>query len=180
MAFSGNWLQRRSARNGAASEAYRRLLSEALQPAHYLDHGVFDTFEGRAGMVTALTSLVCARLSQIPGKDAVRVIGRLNDLVLDGFDAAFREKGVGDASIARKVRALAQVHAGMGKALFAVLSGPVADNREAGLATILARNGVVSGEAGPALARWILDCAGHLECLPDAEILHGRIEWIRG
>ena len=134
-AFSGNWFQRRSARRKSVSEAYRRLLAHALAPVHYAASGVPDTFEGRARMVTVLSSLACARLSQLEGTEPPRLIQRLDTLVLDGFDAAYREKGVGDASIARKVRKLAQGHAGLGKALFAALGdaeSPGQAAREAG------------------------------------------------
>jgi hypothetical protein len=48
------------------------------------------------------------------------------------------------------------------------------------LAAILARNGVVSSQAPLALARWLLGCAAHLRRQADAEILHGRIEWVSG
>lgn len=177
-AFSGNWFQRRSARRKAAGEAYRRLLRHALEPSWYLDSGVPDTFEGRAGMVTVLTSLAIARLSRIGGPDTAFVTGRLNDLVLDGFDAAFREKGVGDASIARKVRKLAEVHAGFGKALFAALSAPAGPDQTGEVAEILRRNGAVAPGQAAALAGQLQSLQAHLSSQPDEEILHGRFDWI--
>ncbi|MFN7163505.1 MAG: ubiquinol-cytochrome C chaperone family protein [Hyphomonas sp.] len=177
-AFSGNWFQRRAARRKAAAEAYRGLLHHALAPGHYRDNGVPDTFEGRAGMVTLLTSLACVRLSALPGPEPARLITRLNDLVLDGFDAAYREKGVGDASIARKVRKLAQVHAGLGKALFAALTGAAGADPAAVVEAILRRNGLAAPEKAGALARSALALHAHLGRQPDAEILHGRFDWI--
>jgi len=174
-AFSGNWFQRRSARRKAAAEAYRCLLRHALEPDYYLSGGVPDTFEGRAGMVTVLTSLACARLSRIEGPEAARLIVRLADLVLDGFDAAYREKGVGDASIARKVRKLAQGHAGLGKALFAALTGAAGAEP---VDVILRRNGVAHPDRVGALSASVLALNAHLAEQPDAEILLGRLNWI--
>lgn len=177
-AFSGNWFQRRGARRKAAGEAYRRLLHQALQPDWYMSGGVPDTFEGRAGMVTMLTSLAIARLSRLQGPDTAAVTARLNDLVLDGFDAAFREKGVGDASIARKVRKLAEVHAGFGKALFAALTAPDDSGKEEQLAEILRRNGAVAPDRARALAARLLALQVQLAAQPDAEILQGRFDWM--
>ncbi|MDP3458535.1 MAG: ubiquinol-cytochrome C chaperone family protein [Hyphomonas sp.] len=177
-AFSGNWFQRRAARRRAAAEAYRGLLHHALEPVHYSAAGVPDTFEGRAGMVTLLTSLACVRLSAIPGREPARLIERLNDLVLDGFDAAYREKGVGDASIARKVRKLAQGHAGLGKAVFAVLTDPAGADPAASIEDILRRNGLAPPDKAPVLTRSALALQAHLARQPDAEILQGRFDWI--
>lgn len=174
-AFSGNWFQRRSARRKAAAEAYRGLLRHALEPDYYIAGGVPDTFEGRAGMVTVLTSLACARLSRIEGPEPAWLMARLDELVLDGFDAAYREKGVGDSSIARKVRKLAQGHAGLGKALFAALTS--AGGAEP-VDAILRRNGVARADRAAALAESVLALGARLGRQADAEILHGRFNWI--
>jgi cytochrome b pre-mRNA-processing protein 3 len=176
-AFSGNWFQRRAARRKAASDAYRGLLRHALDPGHYRDLGVPDTFEGRARMVTLLTSLACVRLSRLGGAEAAGLIERLDALVLDGFDAAYREKGVGDASIARKVRALAQGHAGLGKALFAALTAPDCPEKLQSVAEILRRNGVAAPERIDALAAALNGLLARLERQPDDEILHGKFDW---
>ena len=174
-AFSGNWFKRRSAQRKAAAEAYRGLLRHALEPDYYISGGVPDTFEGRAGMVTVLTSLACARLSRIEGPEPARLMARLDELVLDGFDAAYREKGVGDASIARKVRKLAQGHAGLGKVLFAALTA--ADGAEP-VDAILRRNGVARSDRAGALAESVLALSAQLGRQADTEILHGRFNWI--
>lgn len=167
---------RRAAERKAAAEAYRRLLHHALEPAHYCDFEVPDTFEGRAGMMTLLTSLAITRLRRIGGPKAAALAMKLNERVLDGFDAAHRETGVGDHSIARKVRKTAQVHAGMGKALFAALEA--AGGSEDALAAVLARNGMAppAGAGRLAGAAWAM--LAHLEAQPDAEILAGAFDWI--
>jgi cytochrome b pre-mRNA-processing protein 3 len=176
-AFSGNWFQRRAARRKAASDAYRGLLRHALDPVHYREFGVPDTFDGRARMVTLLTSLACVRLSQLGGPEAAGLIERLDALVLDGFDAAYREKGVGDASIARKVRALAQGHAGLGKALFAALTAPDSAAKPQSVAEILRRNGAAAPDRIDALAAALAGLLARFERQPDDEILHGRFDW---
>ena len=99
----------------------------------------------------------------------------MDELVLDGFDAAYREKGVGDASIARKVRKLAQGHAGLGKALFAALTG--AEGSEP-VDAILRRNGVARPDQAGALAESVRALSARLAQQPDSEILQGRFNWI--
>lgn len=176
-AFSGNWFQRRAARRKAAAEAYRRLLEHALAPVHYAASGVPDTFDGRARMVTVLTGLACVRLSRIEGPETPRLISRLNDLVLDGFDAAYREKGIGDASIARKVRKLAQGHAGLGKALFGAFTEGEPSGQATRVADVLRRNGVVAANRAVSMASILLVLLARLDRQADEEILHGRFDW---
>lgn len=166
---------RRAAERKAAAEAYQRLLHHALEPAFYRDFGVPDTFEGRAGMVTLLTSLAFVRLRRIGGPEASTLAARLDNLVLDGFDAAHRETGVGDHSIARKVRKSAQTHAGMGKALFAALEA--ADGSEDDLAAVLARNGMAAPAGAGRLSGAARAMLVQLEAQPDAEILAGAFDW---
>lgn len=166
---------RRAASRKAAAEAYRRLLHHALEPALYRDFGVPDTFEGRAGMITLLTSLAFARLRRIGGLEAAALSAHLDERVLDGFDAAHRETGVGDHSIARKVRKTAQAHAGMGKALFAALTVP--DGTEVHLPAVLQRNGMVPASGAARLAAAARAMLAHLEAQSDAEILAGRFDW---
>jgi cytochrome b pre-mRNA-processing protein 3 len=177
-AFSGNWIQRRAARRKAVSAIYRGLVHHALAPTYYADAGVPDTFEGRAGMVTALTSLACARLGRISGPEAARMIQRLNATVLDGFDAAFREKGVGDHSIARKVRTLAEAHSGLGRALFEAFSAPETGDLEARLAEILRRNGLSLPDKAAELAGALVNLQDRFTRQSDTEILHGQFDWI--
>lgn len=166
---------RRAAEREAASEAYRRLLHHALQPAFYRDYGVPDTFEGRAGMVTLLTSLAYARMKRIGTPQAAALAGRLDRRVLDGFDAAHREAGVGDHSIARKVRKTAQAHAGMGKALFTALTASEGETGD--LAAILRRNAMATQSLAGPLAAAAMEMLARLEAQPDAEILAGRFDW---
>ncbi len=176
-AFWGNWFQRRRTRRKAVSEAYQGLVRHALEPAHYAARGVPDTFEGRARMVTVLTSLACARLSRIAGPEPAHLITRLNAAVLDGFDAAFREKGIGDHSIARKVRTLAEGHSGLGRALFEALTAPDSPDLPEHLAEILRRNGVTASANAGVLASVLMLLCTRFEGQSDEEILQGRFDW---
>ncbi len=170
IAFSGSWFRRRGALKKAVAEAYGRLVREALMPVHYEVHGVPDTFEGRAQMVTVMTALACARFADVGGPLAAELTERLNARVLDGFDAAYREKGVGDHSIARKVRTLAEGHSGLGRALLAALQ---AGESEEALADVLRRNGVTAPEKAGELAAAVRRYQALFSAQPDTEILSG-------
>lgn len=170
IAFSGSWFRRRGALKKAVAEAHGRLVREALLPVHYETRGVPDTFEGRAQMVTVMTALACARFAEVGGPLAAELTERLNARVLDGFDAAFREKGVGDHSIARKVRTLAEVHTGLGRALVEALN---AGDSEGALAGVLQRNGVASAEKAGELAAALLAYQALFAAQSDTEILSG-------
>ena len=170
IAFSGSWFRRRGALKKAVAEAYGRLVREALMPVHYEVHGVPDTFEGRAQMVTVMTALACARFADVGGPLAGELTERLNARVLDGFDAAYREKGVGDHSIARKVRTLAEGHSGLGRVLVAALQ---AGESEEALADVLRRNGVTAPEKAGELAAAVRRYQALFSAQTDTEILSG-------
>ncbi len=160
----------------AATRLYQGVMAAALDPDLFDRCQIPDTFDARAGLVTAMASLAIVRLNAIEGEAsprARRLIERLNAKVLDGFDAAYREKGVGDHSIARKVRTLAEAHTGLGRALTAALTGaegaaPVQD--------VLVRNGLVPG-AHSALAEHLIALRAAHRAAPDLEALQGTFAW---
>lgn len=139
-------------------------------PVHYETHGVPDTFDGRTQMVTAMTALACGRLAEIGGPLAGELTERLNARVLDGFEAAFREKGVGDHSIARKVRKLAEGHSGLGQALMEALK---AGDSEGAVEDVLRRNGVTGAEKASVLATALRLYRDVFAAQSDVEILSG-------
>ncbi len=172
--ISIGWLARRRARKAAAARAYDGLMKAALAPDFYLTGDVADTFDGRAQMVTVHAALAIRRMNAMPGAEPAKIAAALNARVLDGFDAAFREQGVGDSSIARKVRKLAEAHYGLGTALSGALGS---EGGESAVIDVLERNGVTpKGRAG-ALAAYLCALAMRLEQQADAEILTGAFDW---
>ena len=178
--ISIGWLARRRARKAAAGNAYAGLMKAALAPDFYLTGDVADTFEGRAGMVMVHAALALRRMKGIPGKEAAGLAAALNMRVLDGFDAAYREQGVGDSSIARKVRKLAEAYYGLGLALTAALNETSDEARKSGVEAVLARNAVTESSRAAGLAAWLCTLADGLEAQQDSEILAGNLDWQTG
>ncbi len=177
MVFSSLLGGARSARRRAAETAYNGLIKAALSPRLYLDFGVADTFEARTRAVTLASALVYDRLSREDTPEARKLIDEINRKVLDGFDAAFREQGVGDASIARKVRKLAETHSGFGRALMTTLAAPEVPDRAAGLTDALVRNAMIGETFGPALTAAALDVQSVFSAQLQAEVMSGLFDW---
>tara|TARA_R110000787_G_scaffold65159_7_gene146763 strand:+ start:2634 stop:3185 length:552 start_codon:yes stop_codon:yes gene_type:complete len=172
--FSIGWLARRRARKAAAGQAYDGLMKAALAPDFYLAGDVADTFEGRAQMVALHAALVIRRINAVGGTESAKLAAALNERVLDGFDAAYREQGVGDSSIARKMRKLAEAHYGLGKAISTALDEA---DRESAVIDVLERNGVTQKGKAPGLATYLMSLADRLKLQPDSEIMAGNPAW---
>ncbi len=95
--------------NSAANEAADRILAAAMHAARapdlYGDDRAPDTMDGRFELAAAFAALALLRLKAAP--DADRVAQAFTDKLFRLFDAGLRESGVGDLSVARRMKALA-------------------------------------------------------------------------
>lgn len=87
---------------------YEAIVAAARRPRAYAEWGVADTIDGRFDMICLHTFLVLDRLK-----------GRANDLrqnlvdeLFRDMDRSLREMGVGDISVGKKVRKMAEVFYG--------------------------------------------------------------------
>jgi cytochrome b pre-mRNA-processing protein 3 len=174
--FRNLWNGRGATVRASAHMLYTDLAAAALQPVLYEQGAARDTFEGRAAMITANATLVIRRLRRIDSAHARKIAEHVNSLVLDGFDAAFRELGVGDSSIARKVRKLAELHYGLGKALMEALSVPQSDTRQT-VSECVRRNGVSEPDKDSLLAAFLLHNAACFAAAADEDVLAGKLSW---
>ena len=160
--MAGFWTPFRSAaqQKTRAESLYRGLMSAALAPEAYAAGIVPDDMDHRVQMVSLHAAVLVWQLTRRPERALKRLPQRIHTRVFDGFDASLRETGVGDASIARKVRKMGEHYYGLGAATAACLS-ETKDQRIPALADMLKRNGVtVTGGEEP--------LAGHLAALDDA------------
>jgi cytochrome b pre-mRNA-processing protein 3 len=127
-------------------------MRQARLPAFYLEGGVSDDFDGRFECLALHAYLVLRRLRR-EGEPASRLAQAFADRVFRDFDDIFREMGIGDEGVSRRVRKMAESFYGRVSAYEAAMAaaeeeggdplhGPLSRNlyggREVGAATLAA------------------------------------------
>jgi cytochrome b pre-mRNA-processing protein 3 len=123
------------------------LVAAARAPVAFLDFGVADTFEGRFERLVLVSTLLLDRLQQLP-KPAGDVSQELVDQIFAHLDDGLRRSGVGDLSVGKRMKKLAQGFYGRADAYRDALAA----GDEAALRVVLARNlysGTLAPEAVP-------------------------------
>jgi cytochrome b pre-mRNA-processing protein 3 len=90
---------------------YAAAVAKARSPELYADLGVPDTPEGRFEMYSLHVGLLIERLRH-QGEHAAEVSQELFNAYIGGLDDAFREMGVGDLSVGKKMKKLASAFYG--------------------------------------------------------------------
>ena len=117
-----------------ARRLYDQVVGQARSPSFYVDGGVPDTVDGRFEMVLLHAYLVIGRL--MAGEDAAQRIAQyLFDTMITDMDRSLREMGIGDLSVGRKVKAMAEAYYGRSRAYDSALATSDAD-----LSSALRRN----------------------------------------
>lgn len=120
-------------------EAILPLLSDVMavarHPRFYLDFSVEDTFEGRFELLTLIMVLVLRQMRQLPAPagDAAQ---ELVDAFFASLDEGLRRAGIGDLSVPKRMKKLAQGFYGRAEAYGVALN---AQQKEE-LRIVLARN----------------------------------------
>ena len=87
---------------------YEAIVAAARHPAFYAQWGVADTLDGRFDMVTLHTYLILDRLKGTQAEFRQELV----DEFFRDMDRSLRELGVGDVSVGKKVRKMAEVFYG--------------------------------------------------------------------
>jgi cytochrome b pre-mRNA-processing protein 3 len=153
----------------AERRCYGSIVAAARHPAFYANWKVADTLDGRFDMISLHTYLILDRLK---GAEP-RFRQALVDEFFRDMDRSLRELGVGDLSVGKKVRKMAEVFYGRVTAYDAALAGT-----EGQLVDAVARN-VFPGEqdapgAGP-LAAYLKDQRDHLAAQDAGVIAGGQV-----
>lgn len=148
----GKLLGRRRKFREAGDQWHRWILARARDPEPYRLGLIPDTLDGRFHMVTLVATLVLRRLRTF-GDDGSGVADTAYRAVFSGFDHALREEGVGDASIARRMRKLGEEFFGLARRID---SGFAADDTQAEIIAALVQNGITSSTNAPKLVEWLL------------------------
>jgi cytochrome b pre-mRNA-processing protein 3 len=90
---------------------YDAAVERARQPLFYTEFGVSDTVEGRFELYSLHVILLLHRLKG-EGAQAAETAQALFDIFIGQLDHALREIGVGDLSVAKKMRKLGEASTG--------------------------------------------------------------------
>ena len=89
-----------------SQQLYTAVVAQARQPVFYLDYGVPDTQTGRFEMICLHMFLLLRRLKELGPRG--RALGQdIHDAMFVDMDRTFREAGVGDMGVGKRVKKLA-------------------------------------------------------------------------
>ncbi len=147
---------------------YEAIVAAARQPRFYENLGVPDTVDGRFDMIALNMFLILDRL-KTDAPESFRQ--RLVDVFFRDMDRSLREMGVGDLSVGKKVRKMAEAFYGR---LLAYQKA--AETGRDAMADALARNIYTDGDKtmAPALADWMLSARNALAHQDASAIQSGR------
>ncbi|MFC3677375.1 ubiquinol-cytochrome C chaperone family protein [Ferrovibrio xuzhouensis] len=156
---------------------YRVIVAQARLPRLYSEHGVPDTLDGRFDMIILHAYLASRRLKAMNTEESQTLNQALFDLIFADMDSSLREIGIGDLSVGKKVKVMAQAFYGRVEAYDAGLAA----DTDAVLAEALQRNlfGTVNPQPAQSLAvaAYVRRVDATLAVLPDREILAGNLEF---
>ncbi len=105
--FLSRIIDRLSRKPDASQVLYERIVAAARQEVFYAQWAVPDTVDGRFDMIALHLFLVLDRLKgEGPAVEAFRQV--LTDTFFQDMDRSLREMGVGDISVGKKVRKMAE------------------------------------------------------------------------
>lgn len=156
-----------------AEKLYAAIVAAARQPAFYRDLAVPDNIDGRFDMVTLHVFLVLDRLRS-EGESVAALRQDLTDTFFADMDQSLRQMGVGDISVGKKVRKMAEAFFGRIGAYQTALG-----NDPDTLQAALARNIYVGQPeaTAAALAAWVRQARTVLAAQSKENIIGGKLEF---
>ena len=151
---------------------YGAIVAAARQPRAYVEWSVPDTVDGRFDMIVLHMFLVLDRLRS-EGEHTAAFRQSLTDLFFLDMDRSLREMGVGDLTVGKKVRKMAEAFFGR----ITAYSKAMAD--EAALQDALQRNVFAEGTStgAPAMSAWVRAAAQGLARQQSADIVQGKVDF---
>ena len=168
-------LSRRTDVELAVAGIYGRIVAQAREPAFYVGWGVPDSVDGRFDLVVLHAALVFRRLKDEPR--AADFAQQLFDYMFADMDQSLREMGVGDLSVGKHIKRMAEGFYGRVVAYDKALAQ--ADDRDLGAA--LSRNLYGTVQADPAavaaMAGYVRREAAEIFAQPLDRIFAGQISF---
>ena len=159
----------------AGGKLYASAVAQARSAPLYVQMGVRDSIEGRFELFTLHVVLLLERLKG-QGEAAAEVSQATFDAYVRGLDDAFREIGVSDTAVGKKMKKLAGAFYGRLKAFDeAVASLPDAT----ALSAMLARTALEERGDGDvaALSAYVVAARDHLAAQPLESLMQGEATW---
>ena len=158
----------------AGEALYAAAAAQARRPDFYTGGGVADTREGRFELYTLHVILLVERL-----KGETGLIGDARQILFDryvqGLDDAFRELGVGDTAVAKRVKKLGQAFYGRLKAFEEAVAG-LPD--PAALTDLLTRTVLEGrGDTASKLATYVINARDALSRQSAETLMAGEMPW---
>jgi cytochrome b pre-mRNA-processing protein 3 len=172
MAISGLFRRKDPARE-AGEALYRAVVDQSRRPAFYAGLGVPDTIEGRFEVYALHMALLVLRLKG-QGGTAEAVSQGLFDAFVQGLEDAFRQEGISDTGVAKRMKTLGQAAYGRLCGYEAALAA-LPDRTE--LEALIVRTVYAEGgEPGP-LAAYVINAREALAAQSTDLMAGGAVEW---
>ena len=173
-------LFRRRDNDAIIDRLHAGIVAASRRPALYLHLAVPDTLDGRFESVTLHAVLALRRLQacEPPGPDMAQ---HLIDTIFAHFDRTLREMGVGDTSVPKRMKTLAEAFLGRRAAYDAALG-----EGDAALAAAVLRNVYSARPDGDArivraarqLAAYVVATGAALDRAPLQSFAEGTLPWL--
>lgn len=97
-----------------AHQLFTLIVEQARSPYFYTEWQVADTLDGRFDLIILHLSLVINRLEETSSEDkqVALMVRYLQEVLFDNMDMSLRELGVGDMSVGKKVKIMAEAYYG--------------------------------------------------------------------
>jgi cytochrome b pre-mRNA-processing protein 3 len=155
---------------------YASAVAQARRPELYAALGAPDRIDARFELYTAHVVLLLTRLKGA-GEEPAEVSQALFDTYLGALDHALRELGVGDLSVARKMRRLGATIYTRAQALTDALAPEAEPQALEGVLAEALFGGEDGSARAAALAAYIRDARDALAGQPLAQVLDGDVKW---
>lgn len=177
--FDRLFRRRRQAR--AAAEFFATIVERSRDSAFYRGLDVPDTLDGRFDMVVLHVVLIMRRLKG-QGAAAEEWSRLLFEAMIDNFEKALTEQGVGDSGISRRIKTMARAVAGRIQVYDRALAGEGAGEGDRALEVALDNNVYGSAmevrpEALAALAAYVRREAASLAATAAESVVEGRFRF---
>ncbi|MCK5424226.1 MAG: hypothetical protein KAI89_02560 [Emcibacter sp.] len=107
------FLRRNKKNKDAAYALFTEIVAQSRMPHFYSDWGIADTLDGRFDLIILHVSLVVRRFEKDDdNKQMALLIRHLREVLFENMDMSLREIGVGDMSIGKKVKVMAEAYYG--------------------------------------------------------------------